>query len=116
MHGAADLKPRSLLLIVIRAAALAVVVGPAPGKAQPGLQTHPPIIISNDAGFSPANGVTGGDGSIGTPFLISDWNISATQANVGIQITNTHKYFIIRNVLIHPPNFTTGSTGLVLRD
>ena len=98
------------------AAALAVVLGPALGRAQTSLQAHAPIVISNDAGFSdPANGVNGGDGSFLTPFLISDWNISAT-TNVGIEITNTHKYFIIRNVLIHPANFTTGSTGLVLQN
>jgi len=98
------------------AAALAIVLDPAPGRAQPSLTAHAPIVISNDAGFSdPANNVTVGNGSFATPFLISDWNISAT-ANVGIQITNTHKYFIIRNVLIHPTNFTPGSTGLVLQN
>ncbi len=101
---------------MILAAALAVVLGPAPGRAQPSLQAHQPIVVSNDAGFSnPVNGVTGGDGSFGTPFLISDWNISAT-TSVGLEIANTHKYFIIRNVLIHPANFTTGSTGLVLQN
>src|SRR2546426_10672179 len=48
------------------------------GSATEGpLSTHPPISIEGDAGFTPANGVTGGTGTPSDPYIIEGWEINA---------------------------------------
>ena len=59
-----------------------------------------PIAINGDAGFTAANGVVGGSGTIADPFLIAGWDITCPSMNftAGIQIFNTTLPFLIRNV------------------
>ncbi len=63
-----------------------------------GLQSHAPILISGNDGFTTDNGVTGGTGTSDNPYVISGWTISAE--NYGIQISGTTAYFAITNVAI----------------
>jgi parallel beta-helix repeat protein len=59
-----------------------------------------PILIYGDSEFVPANGVTKGSGTASDPYIIEGWAIDASTAD-GICISNTTKYFIIRNVFVH---------------
>lgn len=56
-----------------------------------------PIIINNDADLFAIQ--TGGDGSEGNPYLISNFNITSLN-NDGIYVTGTTEYFRIENNLI----------------
>ncbi len=92
-----------------------MLLGPTPGKAQT-LQPHAPILISSDSGFTQANGVNvteGGTGLPGNPYIIENWNITAN-TTAGIHIISTQSFFVIRNLLIHPANFTLESSGILL--
>ena len=71
-----------------------------------------PISITNDAGFTVANGVTGGDGSAATPYIISGWEISST-SGYGIFISGTTANFVITGVYIHGDQ-TYGDAGIYL--
>jgi len=59
-----------------------------------------PILIDGDAAFTPANGVTGGSGAPGDPYIINNWDIQASTAHA-IEILNTSAYFVIRNCYLH---------------
>lgn len=61
---------------------------------------HPPIRINGNADFTPANGVTGGDGSLATPYILEGWEINAS-TKTGIEVRNTDAHFVIRDVLVH---------------
>src|SRR5439155_1469059 len=63
-----------------------------------GLQTHAPILISGNDGFTTDNGAPSGTGTSDNPYVISGWTISAE--NYGIQISGTTAYFTITNVAI----------------
>jgi parallel beta-helix repeat protein len=63
-------------------------------------QTRSPILILGDSDFTPENGVTGGNGTPGDPYVIEGWDIDAFTGN-GIEIRNTAAPFIIRDVTIH---------------
>ncbi|HVH16330.1 MAG TPA: hypothetical protein VNA15_11525, partial [Candidatus Angelobacter sp.] len=65
--------------------------------------THSPILINSDAGFTSANGVTGGTGTASDPYTIQGWNITTCCHSPGIQIGNTTAHFVIRNVIVHYP-------------
>jgi nitrous oxidase accessory protein NosD len=56
---------------------------------------HAGISIEGDAGFTQANGVVGGLGTSSQPYIIEGWEL------VGISISGTTAYFIIRNVYVH---------------
>src|SRR5437867_1263588 len=74
------------------------------GSAMEGpLAAHPPIAIGGDAGFTPANGVTGGRGTPSDPYTIEGWEINASAA-VGIEIDNTSAAFIVRSVSLTAGN------------
>ncbi len=65
------------------------------------LQTsHGPILIEGDSAFTPANGVTGGTGTVSDPYVIEGWDIDAASAD-GILVRNTTAYFMIQNVSVH---------------
>jgi parallel beta-helix repeat protein len=64
-----------------------------------GYTSHPPILIDRDAGFVPANGVTGGSGTPSDPYVIEGWEIDASFAT-GISIANTLAHAVIRNVSV----------------
>ncbi len=65
----------------------------------------------SDAGFTVANGVTGGDGSSATPFIISGWEISSS-AGQAILISDTDAFFVITGVYVHGD---LGSHGIGLQ-
>lgn len=59
----------------------------------------PPILIVEDANFTPENGVSRGTGTPTDPFVIEDKNISAV-ADHGIEIRNTSAHFVVQNVSV----------------
>ena len=61
------------------------------------LVSHLPIRIDSDADFILANGVTGGDGSVGNPWVIDNWEINGTGNRYCIYIGNTTQHFEVRN-------------------
>jgi len=61
---------------------------------------HAPILIVGDANFTAMNGVTGGSGTPGDPYLIEGWEVIPSGAS-GVEIRDTTLPFIIRNNLIH---------------
>jgi parallel beta-helix repeat protein len=61
-------------------------------------RAHAPILIDGNDGFTADNGVTGGTGTGGNPYVISGWTIQAQ--DYGIEIANTTAYFTITNVTI----------------
>jgi len=65
-----------------------------------GFLPHDPILIDGDAGFTSANGVTSGSGTVKDPYIIEGWNIDASSAN-GIGVRNTSSHFTIRNCYVH---------------
>jgi parallel beta-helix repeat protein len=73
------------------------------GLAVPMFMTHSPILIESEAALTAANGVTGGNGTAGNPFVIEGWVINAFGAasGVGIGISNTTSNLVIRNVDVH---------------
>ena len=77
---------------------------------------HSPISIDGNADFTAVNGVSGGDGSISDPYIISDWDINASSAD-GIQIWDADVHFIVRNCYIHDgmsPSWLYTNYGLFL--
>src|SRR5438552_3314591 len=77
-----------------------------------GLQSHAPILISGNDGFTTDNGVTGGTGTSDDPYVISGWTISAE--NFGIQISDTTAYFTITNVAISCDPTNASCWGIML--
>jgi len=84
------------------AMALFLVLG---GYAGDELQSHEPIYISGNEGFTPENGVVSGSGTEEDPYIIEGWEIDVTGSpsgiSYGIYIEKTDAYFIIRNSRIH---------------
>ncbi len=60
---------------------------------------HRVIYIDGDSGFTPSNGVVGGDGTASNPYRISNWIITPLVGS-GICIRNTTSYFIVENCYI----------------
>jgi len=54
-----------------------------------------------NSGFITANGVTGGSGTPSDPYVISGWDINASNVAAGIVVKDTTAPFIIRNVYVH---------------
>ena len=71
---------------------------------------HPPISIVGDEGFTEANGVGGGDGSVSDPYLIEDYHITAT-SGTAVSIRNTTEQYVIRNLTIEGDTYQR-STGI----
>ena len=62
---------------------------------------HQPIYIDGNDDFTPDNGVTGGSGTEGDPYIIENWVIVYDGiAEHGIFVNDTDAYFIIRNCTI----------------
>ncbi len=67
-------------------------------------QPHFPITINGNAGFTSANGVTGGSGTPSDPYIIQGWDINASGSGccyAGLVIQHTNASFIIRDVYVH---------------
>lgn len=81
---------------------------PLPGSGP--YATHPPIVILNDAMFTPANGVVSGSGTAADPYVIAGWQINGslwapTVAGVNpfppaVYLDSTSAYVVIRGNLI----------------
>jgi parallel beta-helix repeat protein len=70
--------------------------------AVPMFMTHSPILIEGEVALTTANGVTGGDGTAGNPFIIQGWDIDASGATeAGIAVSNITSHLVIRNVNVH---------------
>ena len=80
-------------------AGITMVVRGSAGSAR-GLTARDPIYIYGNSDFTAANGVSAGDGSVSNPYIIENWDISATFGH-GIYIEGTTVYFVIRNCYIH---------------
>lgn len=76
----------------------------APIKVESG--NHLPIHINGNNEFTEENGVSSGDGTQNSPYMIQNWVIAKSgSAFIGIFIENTSAYFTIQNCTIH--GFTT---------
>ncbi|TLZ56279.1 MAG: right-handed parallel beta-helix repeat-containing protein [Methanobacteriota archaeon] len=71
-----------------------------------------PIAIVGNAGFTAANGVTNGSGSLADPYVIEGWSID-TPFTYGIYVANTTAAFVIRNVTARPGY---GYAGILLKN
>lgn len=75
---------------------------------------HAPIGMYGNDGFNiskyPDNGVVGGNGTKGNPYMIEGWAISSPC--VGVWIQQTDAYFVIRNSLIDVETNYTDCMGL----
>jgi parallel beta-helix repeat protein len=68
---------------------------------------RPPIRIDSNADFTPVNGVSGGDGSAGNPWIIENYDINGTGYGYCIYIGNTTDYFVVRDCYLHDSNGVT---------
>lgn len=59
-----------------------------------------PISIYGNGDFTAANGVVSGSGTASDPFIIADWDITASSDH-GIWIQDTDAHFILRNCQVH---------------
>lgn len=80
------------------AASLAV-ISPAVDEAS-AYTPHAIIAISGDSGFTAANGVVGGSGAEGDPYVISGWDIDAGWSKA-IEILDTNAHFVISDCYLH---------------
>lgn len=83
----------SLTLLVLLASAYVPV-----GNASP-VVLHAPINIQSNAGFTAANGVVAGTGTVADPFVIAGWDIRNAMGH-GIVIANVSVAFVIRDNVI----------------
>ena len=80
--------------------------------------TRAPIRITSNAEFNSANGVTGGDGTAGNPWIIEGYEINGGGSGNCIYFGETTDYFIVRNCRFYNANGNSGlyywNTGVVL--
>ncbi len=83
------------------ALALAVLLVVTIRVAPPALAgtAHAPVRIAGNAGFTPANGVTGGSGTPSDPYVIEGWDIDASTA-AGVEVVDTDAPFVLRNLTV----------------
>ena len=82
---------------IARMACALVVVATVVGVRAPAISAAEPranITISSNADFTKANGVRGGDGSKGNPYVISGWEVRA------LRIENTDRWVTIRDNVV----------------
>ncbi len=113
-----------VLLVIVIVALVAQIDprAPAPDQVRAPAAAYTPraaIFINGDANFTAANGVVSGDGTALNPFIISNWDISATLAD-GIAIGNANSYFIVRDCTVHDGHRTfppgSGNVGIYLHN
>src|SRR5438093_2869438 len=76
-------------------------------------QSHAPILINGNGGFTADNGVTGGSGTSSDPYTIQGWDIDGSNGN-GIEIRNTDAYFVISDLYIHSETSPASYSGVNL--
>ena len=72
-----------------------------PVSAEGSYTLRGPIRINGDGEFTAGNGVSDGDGSPGTPYIIEGWEINGSGLDNCIYIGNTTAHFIVRNCYLH---------------
>ncbi len=71
----------------------------AAGASLPAEASHAPIRIVGNAGFTAANGVISGNGTLASPYVIQGWSINASTAS-GVEVANTTAYFELVDVVV----------------
>ena len=71
----------------------------APAACYSPVLPHAPININGNAAFTAPNGVVGGTGTSGDPYVIAGWDIICSGGTFppGIQVSSTTAAFVIRN-------------------
>lgn len=69
------------------------------GRAQ-----RPPIRINSNSEFDPAHGVSAGNGTVWSPWIIENYDINGTGYGYCIYVGNTTDYFVVRNCYLHEAN------------
>ncbi len=64
------------MILMLLLAATAFVWQAMPAEGSPTV-AHSPIYVNGNSAFTSANGVTAGNGSATSPFIIEGWNITA---------------------------------------
>ncbi len=60
------------------------------------LRSHAPIVIRGNEEFTGRNGVLRGSGTERDPYVIEGWRIDASEASVGVHLSDTDAYVILR--------------------
>ncbi|MBN1677888.1 MAG: right-handed parallel beta-helix repeat-containing protein [Candidatus Thermoplasmatota archaeon] len=94
-----------VLVFLMSATSFAMLISVVPERAS-AYTAHSPIVVNGDSGFTAANGVTGGSGTLSDPYIIEGWSIAASvHSDNAITIEGTTSYFIIRNVYLDGTSF-----------
>jgi parallel beta-helix repeat protein len=78
------------------------------------LSVHAPIIINGNGGFTNSSGVVWGSGMAFDPYVIADWDISASNS-IGILVQSTDAHFVIRGCYVHDGE-TNEHDGIVVQN
>jgi parallel beta-helix repeat protein len=93
-------KPRTLRSVIVASLLLAFAVAVSAMSVNgSGRPVRGPIRIEGDGGFTRANGVVSGSGTILDPYIIAGWQIDATSSD-GIVVKNTTASLVIRDVTV----------------
>jgi len=76
-----------------------------------GQTSHAIINFIGNSGFTAPNGITGGSGTSGDPYIIDNWYIDAGGASYGIYIASTTSHYIIRNCTVFNATISVGLTN-----
>src|SRR2546428_13609546 len=87
------------MFLTLPPAATAFVWEAMPAEGSPSL-AHSPIYINGNSAFTSANGVTAGDGSATSPFIIEGWNITGLAQYGLVALVGTTAHVIIRNLFL----------------
>ena len=71
----------------------------APEATTSALTPHAPIRIDSNADFPGI--ASAGDGSVGNPWVIENWDINGTGVGYCIYVGNTTEYFEVRNCSLY---------------
>ncbi len=81
-----------------------------------GYTSHAPIYINGNSNFTAQNGVVGGNGTAGDPYIIEGWEIDSQGGDYCIKIENTNVYFVIRNCYLHGATGNWPYSGIFLKN
>jgi len=105
---------RALVIVVLSLLLISCSVGLSPPIVHASGTIHSPIYINGDQSFTPANGVTGGNGSSLNPYIIQGWNITQSGSFGEITLIGTTAHVIIRNVFLNDAGGCSGGDGVFL--
>ncbi|MDI6856298.1 MAG: NosD domain-containing protein [Candidatus Thermoplasmatota archaeon] len=98
---------------------LVVVSGPSEASGNAGIKAptltpHDPIHIDGNGDFTFENGVSSGSGTESDPYIIENWDINASSADLGhgIEVYDTDVHFVIKNCYIHDGKRCENATRL----